>query len=885
MVAKAFLLLVAYGVCTTVASDEADRHDLVGVTIDELDAKTMEDAFLRSEKVHAESMAGIMKTMSTEKAWHVLEKNNLTSPALVAVAGDLMEKNRIGPSDSFAAAFLKRTNLRKKQPKGYAGLEGARNLLNDMIFESMSKYDAEIAKCTDYYSTQCSAMEACRGQIAASNFIAANSRTLILDAQARINRCEIDIPNMKLELSNHNAKCDRQLKKMKDRLAVILGDIEIMTVILKMTDCDAKSFIQRKEAEVLRCLDPCTKKSFITFKQDSLKQKISQLRSANSNKLVQETFADLFDGVRDLESLEFLQLEAQVDPVVNKTAFNNPPVPRTKVPMNPCTDKNGGAPSAATKRAAKCVLSGAQCYKLQERFLLIQAGIKDDRDALLEDIASMEKHCEETRITLETQIKNDEDMLSDAQTKLGFATEKEATAGETARQTAAEHEQLDKDLRKQMKTCTDNYLNFESELCALKKIRGELMKMKGDGHSGFFQDCEVSKWDPEECTEKCWQKGKDYGEQKLTRNVLTHPDGGAKCLPLAAVKKCNLQPCPVDCKVSAWSGWSKCSAECGGGVQQRLREVERASKYGGKPCGETSETIACNAQSCEKDCDLSEWTKWSWCSKDCDGGTRKRVKFVKHGPEGAGKCPDAWSTARLQYKECNMKRCTVEANQTIMMCNEQLDIMFLLDGSGSLGEAGWKAEIVAAQRFVDAFAGTGAQAQMGVILYSGPRTWSGVNKCFARNGDKVDIENTCKIKTVTHFTTDMKKVKDLIGGLTWPKGSTLTSLALQTAKAELSLGRKEAKSIVVVVTDGRPLSYRSTFIAARNVRKAARLVWVPVTRYAPLKEIKNWATRRWQENVVQVATFEDLEKPDPMNHVIADICPKKADGPELVTVR
>merc|ERR1719395_478502 len=172
----------------------------------------------------------MMKTMTTEKAFAILAKNNLTNPSLVE-----MKKGLQG-------------HLRK-QPKGYAGLEGARNLLNDMIYESMSKYDAEIAKCTDYYSTQCSAMEACRGQIAASNFIAANSRTLILDAQARINRCEIDIPNMKLELSNHNAKCDRQLKKMKDRLAVILGDIEIMTVILKMTDCDAKSFIQRKEAE------------------------------------------------------------------------------------------------------------------------------------------------------------------------------------------------------------------------------------------------------------------------------------------------------------------------------------------------------------------------------------------------------------------------------------------------------------------------------------------------------------------------------------------------------------------------------------------------------------------------------------------------------------
>merc|ERR1719321_2401117 len=120
-------------------------------------------------------------------------------------------------------------------------------------------------------------------------------------------------------------------------------------------------------------------------------------------------------------------------------------------------------------------------------------------------------------------------MLENAQTKLAQATEKEAQAGEVARQTSAEHEQLNQDLQKQMKTCSGNYINFETELCALKKIRGELYKMKGGGHSAFFQDCEVSKWDPEECTKKC-----SKGEQKLTRSVLTHPNGGAKCLPLAA---------------------------------------------------------------------------------------------------------------------------------------------------------------------------------------------------------------------------------------------------------------------------------------------------------------------------------------------------------------
>merc|ERR1719149_404150 len=298
-----------------------------------------------------------------------------------------------------------------------------------------------------------------------------------------------------------------------------------------------------------------------------------------------------------------------------------------------------GAPSAADKRAAKCTIKKSpQCYKLQERFLLIQAGIQNERDELMEEISMLEHYCEETKKTMESMIAGDEDMLSNAQTKLATATEKEATAGESARNTALQNDQLNKDLMKQMKTCSGNYINFETEMCALKKIRGELYKMKGGGHSAFFQDCEVAKWDPEECTKKC-----KSGEQKLTRAVLTHPNGGTKCLPLAAMRSCNNQPCPVDCKLATWSGWSKCSAECGGGVTQRLREVKMAMKYGGHPCGETSETTACNNQACEADCDLSSWTKWSGCSKDCDGGTKKRQKFVRQQPKGAGECPDEWS--------------------------------------------------------------------------------------------------------------------------------------------------------------------------------------------------------------------------------------------------
>jgi hypothetical protein len=225
-----------------VFSANASSDTSKGDSISEASIEDMKKFAYRSDEAHAMSMAAMMKSMSSEDALHVLEKANLTTPALVEVAKDLIgNKGRL-----------------RKQPKGYAGLSGARKLLNDMIFESMSKYDAEIAKCTEYYATQCAGMEACRGQIAASNFIAANSRSLILDAQARINRCEVDIPTRKLELKQHNEKCANELKKMNTRLAIILGDIEVMVIILKMTDCDAKSFIQQQELAVLRCMDPCT---------------------------------------------------------------------------------------------------------------------------------------------------------------------------------------------------------------------------------------------------------------------------------------------------------------------------------------------------------------------------------------------------------------------------------------------------------------------------------------------------------------------------------------------------------------------------------------------------------------------------------------------------
>merc|ERR1719506_288723 len=738
-----------------------------------------------------------------------------------------------------------------------------------MIETSMAKYDGEIAKCSAYYAEQCAAMQLCRGQISASNYLASNSRAKILLAQSTINQMQGDIPEKKQELKQHTTKCKDELTAARKRLAIVQGDIEVLTDILKMTEC--KTFVQTKLA-LLHCEDPCTKTSFVTFSHDGLKQKVSQLQSSLSKGLMQDTFKDLDEGIEGLKTVEFWEMDGHQTPFVDKTVFNNPPVPRTVVPNNPCTDPNAGRPSKRliNKGRGKCsIRNSTECPRIQEKFLLIQAGIKDEAESLLQEISSMESSCKQGTDTLEKQIADDKDRLGEAGTELAEGMKMEATAAEKARQTANQNDQLNGDLVRQMKTCSTNYVNFESELCALKKIRGELYKkLKGAAYMPFFQDCVVSKWDPEECPKRC-----GGGEQRLSRNVMTHPNGGAACLPLTALKKCNLQPCPVDCQLSSWNGWSKCSAQCGGGVQQRLRDVTVAMKFGGKPCDSTSETRGCNNQACEKDCVLGRWTAWSKCSKDCDGGTQKRQKFVAEPAQGEGKCPGRWSSQRLHYKKCNMQQCALPAAATTLTCKEKVDVVLLIDGSGSLGSTGWAAEIKAANTFVDAFAGSDTQAKIAVVLYSGPRTWSGVYKCFGKNGATVDLETVCKIKSVTHFSSDMPAVKGKIAKLTYPKGSTLTSLALLSAYSELSLGREDAKSIVVAITDGRPLSYRATGMASEFIRKKARLVWVPVTKNAPLWRIKRWATRRWQENVVVANTFKDLEKPDLVSQILADICP------------
>ena len=150
--------------------------------------------------------------------------------------------------------------------------------------------------------------------------------------------------------------------------------------------------------------------------------------------------------------------------------------------------------------------------------------------------------------------------------------------------------------------------------------------------------------------------------------VMTHTNRGRATLPV--------QPCPIDCAVSAWGAWGGCSHSCGSGsgVQARHRAlahpetevivripsddpgggdivvaVTAGSSFGGMPCPALQQARECGLQPCPLDCAVSGWSGWEACSEPCGGGQSVSSRGVTALPAFGGvACP---AVARAQT--CN----------------------------------------------------------------------------------------------------------------------------------------------------------------------------------------------------------------------------------------
>ena len=122
---------------------------------------------------------------------------------------------------------------------------------------------------------------------------------------------------------------------------------------------------------------------------------------------------------------------------------------------------------------------------------------------------------------------------------------------------------------------------------------------------------------------------------------------------------------PIDC-VGLFGSFSECSKSCGGGIRTRKYIVVVPEQYGGHECPhphDFPEVENCNTQPCPVDCQVSEWTVWSACSKTCGGGTHTRTRTITQLPSTDGlQCPDLEET-----HECNTQECPIDCQFTTEM--------------------------------------------------------------------------------------------------------------------------------------------------------------------------------------------------------------------------
>jgi len=129
-------------------------------------------------------------------------------------------------------------------------------------------------------------------------------------------------------------------------------------------------------------------------------------------------------------------------------------------------------------------------------------------------------------------------------------------------------------------------------------------------------DCRFAPWG-------VWEKHpKIEDQQQRTRFVIQEPQSGGKPCEGIDVEtrpdQTTTKHKPEDCVLGMWSSWTWCSKTCEGGTRKRHRTVAKEASHGGVPCeGSMKELAPCKTGPCSaviQACKLSDWTAWSQCT-------------------------------------------------------------------------------------------------------------------------------------------------------------------------------------------------------------------------------------------------------------------------------
>jgi len=595
---------------------------------------------------------------------------------------------------------------------------------------------------------------------------------------------------------------------------------------------DDDDLMLHKGEVLLQCILP-SGESFLTFQKPAAAEAILQLTSHHFVKIQKKMIA-------------LLQMANDTAPVNATNATQT--TPSNGLPAGPA------ATSVPKKiQDAKCSISGSpQCPKFLESLAALVTEIKTSIVLQQRYIHRVTENCTKVNNEFMENIASYQKNLDLANTRIGQlnsrSTQVQASLDQVRKTAKAKAAMYNKKYRE----CNQATSDANAVICGIQKIKTDLMRMSKV--PDFIQDCVVSKFVYGPCSATC---GPDGGLQNLTRAVTTPPTSkwGADCPALTAVAVCNKIPCPVDCKTGPWTDYTRCSANCGTGSKFRFRDVLLEPRFNGHPCGARQEMAICGQETCDKDCVLSEWTAFSSCSTACGGGDKERRRNVLVASKGQGFCPKAEESRRFEVQKCNTQACP--PNKPI--CQAKVDLLFLIDMSGSVGTNGLEKQVEFVTNMVQQFDFT--YSRIGLILFS-----TDVLVWAPLTADK------------NWLLARLVQVPPV-----WQGQLAATAQALSKAKTLLTDGgRQDAASIVMVVTDSMPTGPVPTMDeevktpqAADDLKRVSRLMFIAVGSQGAkaIQKFREWSSEGGKyNNFAQVPTFNVL--PEAADDLIIKMCPE-----------
>jgi len=554
--------------------------------------------------------------------------------------------------------------------------------------------------------------------------------------------------------------------------------------------------------------------------------------------------------------------------------------------------KGGKKPvKAATRPSAKaaerfCSIGTKPiCAALIDKLGDMQGKIKDALEEKQKELDMHNKECAEFERLQNADIGNANEQISMFNVELTKATAAKQSKEMEKVTKNQEMQQVCKGMRRKFEECHEVLKAKEAETCAIMKIRQSTYQ-KLAKKQPEFQDCEVGPWIPGECSKTCWGEDRTPGQTTFTRKVVAPKNKfGADCPPLAMIRSCGEVDCPVDCVLGEWSGWSGCTKDCGGGSQSRTRQMLTEPANGGQPCMEMSQGQQCNTGSCDVDCVLKDWSPWGICSKGCRAHTKAspghhyRKRHIKTAVKGHGKCASPKSRERYEGKPCNEHLCPPS-----IRCAAAMDMVLVLDGSGSLYRSGPEAYRDVNYRrqkaFVEAIIKNSETRPFSVLEQEekgkGPGNLMrfGIVQ-FATNEEPI----------VPAVTGDKEAILKALTAAKWPKGITMTHLGLQEAKQMFQYTPVERARTMVLITDGRATDRSATFEIAKSIRDTGILLKiVAVGRGLSSDDLCKMASPPCSDNVETALSWKKLLWR--FNRFMVGICPQIApgDGPMDIPV-